>query len=178
RLVLALDVSGSMACRDAGPDHQTPRLTQAVLGCETFIEEAIQANYSVGLILWHHDIQGSVAPSFSAGPALNLLSTAHSSGGNDAVPFLSLAHRMLLAEPAGDMVVAIFGDGDLGPKARAQAKAAEFIADSIRILTCGLGDASAETLATISTEPTAPRSASSESIVESIVSMAAGLRKL
>lgn len=83
-----------------------------------------------------------------------------------------------MSEPAGDMVVAIFGDGDLGSPAEARAKAADLVADSIRILTCGLGDASAEDLAVISTEPVKPRSAASDSIVESIAGMASGLKRL
>lgn len=178
RVVLALDVSGSMTTRDAGRDRRTARLQQAILGCRVFIQEAVQANYSVGLILWHHDIQASIPPAASPESALRLLAAAHASGGNDAVPFLEVAHRMLMAEPAGDMVVAIFGDGDLGSPARAKAKAAELVADNIRILTCGLGDASAETLAVISTEQTKPRAATGDSIVESIGKMATGLRRL
>lgn len=175
-VVLALDISGSMSVRDAGPDHSMERLGQAVLGCRAFVEEAIGAHYSVGLILWNHGIAGSVPPSGSPGAVLELLSSAATAGGNNAVPFLGLAHQMLMASPAGDMVVAVFGDGDLGNPAAAQAKAAELVADNIRILTCGLGDASARTLAAISTEASEPRAATGESIIESIAGMASGLR--
>lgn len=176
-MVLALDVSGSMACHDAGPDRTAQRLEQAVIGCQAFVEEAVDAHYSVGLILWDHTIVGSVPPNISPIPALELLATAHSVGGNDAVPFLDLAHRMLMEKPVGDMVVAIFGDGDLGNPKAAKDKAEELIADHIRILTCGLGDASAGTLAAISTEAIKPRAASSESIADSIASMARGLKE-
>ena len=37
KVVLALDVSGSMTMRDAGKDKNSQRLQQAVLGCRGFI---------------------------------------------------------------------------------------------------------------------------------------------
>ncbi len=177
KVILALDVSGSMARRDAGPDGNAQRLATAFLGCHRFIDEAVEARYSVGLILWNHDVVASVAPEKDPQAALDLLTKAESHGRNDAVPFLDLAHRILMDSPAGDMVVAIFGDGDLGNPSAAKGKAAELVADNIRILTCGLGEASAESLAEISTEGAAPRAATSESIVESIADMARGLKQ-
>ena len=80
-----------------------------------------------------------------------------------------------MATDAGDRVLAIFGDGDLGNRQAAETKAAELIADDIRILTCGLGDGSAQELASISTEKAAPRTATSETLADSIASMAQGL---
>jgi len=167
-VILALDVSGSM--------FGDP-LQRAQQGCRRFIEEAIASNYSVGLILWDHAVKGSVAPSKSPHPALDLLAQARAVGGNDIVPCLDLAHRYLLECQAGDMVVAIFGDGDLGDEYAARSKAANLVADNIRILTCGLGDSSAESLAVISTESITPRTATPDSIVESIASMATGLTR-
>lgn len=177
RVVLALDVSGSMACHDAGPDRSRARLEQAVLGCRVFVTEAVAAGYEVGVILWHHHIQADVACDASPEGALALLASAHSSGGNDVVPCLTRAHE-LLGQGTGDRVVAVFGDGDLGDQQRAQQKAAVLVADNIRILTCGLGDSSAADLAVISTETSAPRSASAESIGSSIAAMATGLKRL
>lgn len=177
RVMLALDVSGSMAARDSGPDHAMVRLEQAIAGCERFIAEAVAAHYQVGLVLWHHDVEGSVPPDASAAPALQLLHRARAAGGNNAVPFLELCHRLLMETPADDLVVAIFGDGDLGNRETARAAASKLVADNIRILTCGLGDSSAKTLAEISTEAAAPRAAAADTIAESIASMARGLKK-
>jgi Mg-chelatase subunit ChlD len=167
-VVLALDVSGSM---------QGSRITQAVAGCRRFIKEATEDGYTVGVMLWHHGVESSVVPSQDLAAAHRLLDSAVAAGGNDAVPFLSLAHRQLMALNAGDRVVAIFGDGDLGDPTTAQAKAAELIADNIRILTCGLGGNSAEALAVISTETAAPRTASEADLADTIASMASGLRR-
>jgi len=175
-VILALDVSGSMGSNDAGVGRNTQRLSQAVLGCKAFVREAVEARYEVGLILWDHGVVGSVAPDPSPAGALRLLDAAVVSGGTDVLPCLNLAHSILLSDPRNDMVVAIFGDGDLGDLSAAKAKAAELAADNIRIITCGLGDSSAETLAEISTEKSeVPRTASNDSIVESIASMAKGL---
>lgn len=176
-VVLALDVSGSMEIHDAGPDHDVQRLAQAVQGCCAFVTEAVDAHYAVGVILWNHDVMGSVPPASDPQAALTLLAGAVTNGGNDAVPFLELAHRMLLRTGSSDMVVAIFGDGDLGDPGAASTKAHELADDGIRILTCGLGEHSAETLAAISTEASAPRVAASDSIAESIASMARGLKR-
>jgi Mg-chelatase subunit ChlD len=165
-VVLALDVSGSM---------HGDRLKKAVKGCERFIDEAVDAGYQVGVILWHHGIEGSTPPTVSPKEAHSLLSRAVAAGGNDAVPFLALAHQQLMELDVGDRVVAIFGDGDLGNRGTAESKAAELVSDNIRILTCGLGEGSAHELATISTERAAPRIATSENLADSIASMAQGL---
>lgn len=165
-VVLALDVSGSM---------QGDRIAKAVDGCGRFIDEALEAGYQVGLILWHHDVEGYAQPASKPRAAHRLLAKAVAAGGNDAVPFLTLAHRQLMAIDVGDRVVAIFGDGDLGNRATAEAKAAELISDNIRILTCGLGEGSAEELGSISTEDIPPRTASTENLADSIAAMAKGL---
>ena len=167
-VVLALDVSGSM---------HGDRIGKAIKGCRRFIDEAVSAGYQVGVILWHHDVEGVVAPDADPDEAYNLLKRAVAAGGNDAVPFLALAQRQLMALDVGDRVVAIFGDGDLGDRRRAQEKASELINDNIRILTCGLGEASAQELAAISTENSAPRTATAEDLADSIASMARGLTR-
>lgn len=167
-VILALDVSGSMS---GSP------LKDAIRGCRQFIDEAVADGYSVGMILWHHDIAGSVAPARSADDALRLLSQAQATGGNDIRPTLSSAHRDLMSEPAGDRVLAIFGDGDLGVHEPRQ-YAEPLIADGIRIITCGLGASSAAALAVISTETAdVPRTSESGKIAESIASMSSGLTR-
>ncbi|OYN93389.1 VWA domain-containing protein [Enemella evansiae] len=176
-VVLALDVSGSMAAHDAGPKRDTQRLVMAVEGCQRFIQEAVEAHYSVGAILWHHDVDAYSHIDQSPSPALRLLGRATPSGGTDAVPFLMRAHEMLLKQSAGDLVVAVFGDGDLGSPEAAKRQAELLVADNIRIITCGLGDSSAETLAAISTENEPPRTASDDTIADSIAGMISGLRK-
>lgn len=166
-VILALDVSGSM---------QGDRIGKAVKGCQRFIDEAVEAGYRVGLILWHHDVAADVPPEADPKAARELLRrAADSSGGTNVLACLGLAHRQLLATDAGDRVLAIFGDGDLGNRQAAETKAAELIADDIRILTCGLGEGSAQELASISTEKAAPRTATSENLADSIASMAQGL---
>jgi Mg-chelatase subunit ChlD len=165
--ILALDVSGSMS---------GARLEQARKGCLRFIDEAIDDNYSVGVILWNHTVNAVSPPDQSPKRAREMIVSASVSGGNDIVPTLQEAHASLMHEPAGDRVLAIFGDGDLGNPTRAVAEAELLKADGIRIITCGLGDQSAAQLAVISTETTeSPRSATSDSIADSIASMARGL---
>ncbi|MGV1004576.1 MAG: vWA domain-containing protein [Candidatus Nanopelagicales bacterium] len=165
-VVLALDVSGSMS---------GGRITKAVTGCRRFIDEAAEAGYQVGLILWNHGVEGSTPPESSPEAAHSLLSRAFAAGGTDVVPCLTKAHKQLMAMDVGDRVVAIFGDGDLGNRTAAERKAEELIKDDIRILTCGLGEGSAQELAVISTERTAPRTATSENLADAIASMAQGL---
>lgn len=168
-VILALDVSGSMS---------GGRLEQAKQGCRRFIDEAAEENYAVGVILWHHDVSALTPPETSPVKARQMINSATASGGNDIVPCLREAHAALMQMPAGDRVVAIFGDGDLGNPQTAKAAAAELQADGIRIITCGLGDASAAQLDVISTEISeAPRSATSDAIADSIASMARGLSK-
>lgn len=167
-VVLALDVSGSM---------QGDRIAKAVTGCLRFVDEAVAGGYQVGVILWHHGVEDHVAPAMDPGAAHGLLKRAAAAGGNDAVPFLALAHLELMAIDAGDRVVAIFGDGDLGDRHRAETKAAELVRDNIRILTCGLGEGTARELATISTETAVPRVATPETLADSIAEMAQGLTR-
>lgn len=163
RVILALDVSGSMS---------GSRLEQAVEGCKRFIDEAIDARYHVGLVLWHHGIEAFSPIDPSPHPAYALLAKAQAQGGTDIVPTLRYAHTALLVGGPADMVLAIFGDGDLGHPQRAETGAAPLIADNIRIITCGLGLESAHSLATIATEASADRIATVDSIADSVASMA------
>ena len=166
-VVLALDVSSSMSGHN---------LRQAVQGCRRFVREAVEADYAVGLVLWDHEVVDSVPVDAAPDAVLALLDRAATRGGTDVVPCLDHAHTMLMESPSGDMVVAVFGDGDLGNPHAARRKAAELVADGIRILTCGLGQSSAESLAAISTESSELRVAQATTIADSIAGMARGLR--
>ena len=147
KVLLCIDVSGSMSFRD-GADT---RLDEARRGARQFVEEALGAHYEVGLVLWHHGIAGHVPLSTDAGKLHRKLDGARPSGGNDIVPTLQLGIRELGGR-TGDRVIAIFGDGDLGPTAPAVAAAREVARHGIRIVTRGLGTASARELAKIATE--------------------------
>ncbi|OBJ98316.1 hypothetical protein A5746_12940 [Mycolicibacterium conceptionense] len=166
-VILALDVSGSMS---------GDRLEQARKGCQRFIDEAVQDKYSVGVILWDHTVRSFTPPNPSPDKARQMIASAAVSGGTDVVPCLRQAHTALVGEPAGDRVLAIFGDGDLGNRQAAMATAEILKQDGIRIITTGLGDASAAELAVISSEEAeSPRVATSDTIADSIASMARGL---
>lgn len=166
-VILALDVSGSM--------YGTP-LQQAVRGCERFIDEALDANYNVGLVLWHHGIAGTSPITGSRSTLRKQLARASAGGGNDIVPTLHYALKELDGR-SGDLVVAIFGDGDLGNATRAKEESAKLVARNIRILTCGLGETSARQLDAISTEGRdTARVASEADLPDVLGSMASGLR--
>jgi Mg-chelatase subunit ChlD len=168
-VVLCLDVSGSMS---GSP------LAQAVHGCRRFVEEAMRDAYEVAVLFWDHDVVGYTPLTRDRAEPDAFLRTAVIRGGTNIVPALHQAHA-LLADRRGDRVVAIFGDGDLGDAAGARAKADLMRAEHIRILTCGLGLASAESLDTISTETggAGPRTADPNDIADSIAGMATGLRR-
>lgn len=167
-VVLCLDVSGSM---------MGSRMVQACDGCVRFIDEAFDAAYDVGLVLWHHHVAAELPVGSNRSDLLKLLASATAAGGNDIVPTLHVAQREL-ADHTGDRVVAIFGDGDLGEPARAREEAARLIEENIRIITCGLGNQSAETLAEISTESRdSARAASQESLADDVASMASALQR-
>jgi hypothetical protein len=142
-VILCLDVSGSMY----GVLHQ------AVDGARRFVAEALAARYRVGLILWHHGVQQYVAPQPRGDAVLATLAQAHANGGNDIVPTLEIGLRDL-GPLAGDRVMAIFGDGDLGDQNRAIDKARELTARGIRIIVRGLGEHAAALLNAIATEGT------------------------
>ncbi len=167
-VVLCLDVSGSM--------YGTP-LAQAVAGSHRFVAEALSMGYEVAVVLWHSDVADHTRLSRESRPLDRLLAAARAGGGNDIVPTLRLADRLLEGR-GGDRVVAIFGDGDLGDP-RAAAQAADVLrAKNIRIITCGLGDASARALDEISTEDrSAPRTAAADTISDAVAGLVTSLRR-
>lgn len=169
-VILCIDVSGSMS---GSP------LAGAVKGAKKFAEEAILANYEVGVTLWNHSIAASIEPKRELAPVIRFLGGATSCGGTDINDALRAAHDLLRGRSAEiDRVVAIFGDGDLGDRHRAIAQAAAMRADDIRILTLGLGRESARALEEISTESNEqPRTATASTIAAEIAGLANGLRR-
>lgn len=153
--MLCIDVSGSM---DGAP------ILEAVRGARRFVAEAVAAHYKVGVILWSHVIDNVCEPTADGKAALALLAPVnHARGGNDL--FLALNHcHQVLDLFSGDRVVALFGDGDLTPKAQALAKVAQMKADNIRFVTRGLGLYAATEFGGISDEE--PSSASIDSVAD------------
>ncbi|PPF43815.1 hypothetical protein C5B85_11740 [Pseudoclavibacter sp. AY1F1] len=171
-VVLMLDVSGSMRMKSAGRTN----LERAVSGCERFIEEAIAGDYDVGLILWNQAVAAQVSPTGDGRAARKLLSRASGyTGGNDVVPGLELAESMLFDLDVKDRVIAVFGDGDLGPHAaHARTLSGRVGSRGIRILTLGLGDTSAAEMAGIETENASgsPHAATTETLSDDIHGLA------
>jgi uncharacterized protein (DUF58 family) len=173
-VMLLLDVSGSMTIMSG----RRSRLDLAVDGCRGFIDDAVEGGYRAGLLLWSHDVRAHVPPSEDGQTARSLLKRAGKySGGNNVLPALQLAGDLLLELDVSDRVIAVFGDGDLGDARAAKECAAGLAAQGIRIITLGLGDASAQALAAISTETAdaAPRTTTSATMAADIQGLARGL---
>ena len=167
RVILCLDVSGSMS---GSP------LREAVRGAREFVSQAVAAHYEVGLVLWHHSIALSVPLSADPASVLAALDRASAGGGNDITPTLR-AGIAALGSLTGDRVLAVFGDGDIGPVAPAVATAREAAALGIRIIVRGLGSHAAASLAQIATEGSeAAEITAQSSIATGIAGMATGLR--
>lgn len=166
--VLMIDVSGSM---------NGQAILHAADGARSFVHEAVAAHYKVGVMLWNTAVVAGGEPTGDGAAALRILDTLTSaSGGNALDGPLEQCHR-LLSEATGDRVVALFGDGDLTPKARVLEQVAAMKAEGIRFVTRGLGPLAAREFAEISDE--APESVHVESVdqlASGIASMAVSLR--
>ncbi|WP_326561238.1 vWA domain-containing protein [Micromonospora sp. NBC_01796] len=148
-VILCIDVSGSMGMIDGG----RTRLAHAVAGAERFIADAVAHHYRVGLVLWNHEVHQFVPVAQGESAVRSALQSAPISGGNNIEPTLSLGIREL-GPLRGDRVLAIFGDGDIGPSEPAVARSREAAALGIRIIVRGLGEHSAAQLNLIATEGT------------------------
>ncbi|WP_199515156.1 vWA domain-containing protein [Nucisporomicrobium flavum] len=167
KVILCIDVSSSMS--------GTP-LKEAVRGAREFVAQAVDARYRVGLILWNSSIARSVPLSADPGPVLAGLDRAYPSGGTNVTPTLR-AGITALGSLTGDRVLAVFGDGDIGPVAAAVAAAREAAALGIRIIVRGLGSHAAASLAQIATEGLeVAEITGSGSIASGIAGMATSLR--
>jgi uncharacterized protein with von Willebrand factor type A (vWA) domain len=168
-VTLLIDVSGSM---------QGPPLAAAVVGARRFVDEAVEALYSVGIILWHTSVADERLPTEDGQPTYDLLTSGNfPSGGTDLYPALVRAHE-ILGPYAGDRVVAVFGDGDLGTPHRVMPKVEQMKRENIRFVTRGLGDVAAQAFGSISDEaPETARVDSVEDLADGIAGMATVLRK-
>lgn len=144
--MLCIDVSGSM---DGRPIRETVR------GAMTFVDEAVAARYRVGVLLWNSDVAALAEPTEDGKAARRLLDrTKSASGGTSLLRPLERCHQILdqFKEQRQDRVVAIFGDGDLGPRQQVLAKVAQMKAEDIRFVTRGLGSVAAREFAEVSGE--------------------------
>lgn len=167
-VMLLIDVSGSM---------QGERLAQAVVGARQFVDEAVEAGYAVGIVLWHTSVAAIRLPDTDPKETRALLAQASfPSGGTNLYPALERTNEVL-QEYTGDRVVAIFGDGDLGSPARVHPLVARMKADDIRFVTRGLGAVAATEFGKISDEaPEHVRVDNEAHLAESIASMARSLK--
>lgn len=168
-VVLAIDVSYSMS----------EDLPNAVTGARMFVDEAIAGGYEVGLILWSDVVVADIPPSPDPKEVYQLLSTAHVSGSTDIQPALALAGDYLRALEVSDKVIVVFGDGGLGiSDVKAGELAGNLLVDGIRIVTMGLGQYAATSLAVISTEGqvSGARVAESNKLAEDVASLTSGLK--
>jgi Mg-chelatase subunit ChlD len=168
-VMLCIDVSGSM---DGRP------ILEAVRGARDFVAEAVAAHYKVGVMLWNTDVVAVAEPSADGSGANRLLASltgAH--GGTSLLAPLGRCHQ-ILDEYSGDRVVAIFGDGDLGPVDLVLAKVAQMKAEDIRFVTRGLGAAAAREFARVSSaDPAEVEVREVDDLAGGIAGMAASLNQ-
>lgn len=166
-VILMIDVSGSMAGRP---------IEEAARGALRFVDEAVEARYDVGVMLWHTQIVAVCKPTPDGKDARTVLHQARAGGGNYLIGPLSSCHQML-DEFTGDRVVALFGDGDLTPKYEVLERVARMKAENIRFVTRGLGAMASREFGEISDEDAgAARVDRVEDLAEGIAGMAASLK--
>lgn len=169
-VMLCIDVSGSM---DGQP------ILEAVRGAKKFVDEAVEARYKVGVMLWNTRVVDLAEPTADGKAAMKLLArTKNASGGTSLLDPLERCHRILdrfTGDP--DRVVAIFGDGDLGPRDLVLAKVAQMKAEDIRFVTRGLGSLAAREFADVSSEDESDVAVGSvDDLAEGIAAMATSLK--
>ena len=167
-VMLCIDVSGSM---DGMP------IREAVRGAREFVAEAVAAHYKVGVMLWNTQVVASAEPTADGTAALRLLEPVdRASGGTSLIGPLRRCHQ-ILDNFTGDRVVALFGDGDLGPREQVLAKVAQMKSEDIRFVTRGLGTLAAREFGDISTdEASTAEVARVEDLAAGIAGMAASLK--
>jgi Mg-chelatase subunit ChlD len=170
-VMLCIDVSGSM---DGRP------VREAVRGAKRFVDEAVAARYRVGVLLWNTDVAALAEPTQDGETARRLLDAATSaSGGTSLLRPLERCHQILDQFKGHDRVVAIFGDGGLGPRERVLAKVAQMKAEDIRFVTRGLGSTAAQEFAELSGQEQPSVTVNGvDDLAEGIATMAASLRSV
>ena len=168
-VMLCIDVSGSMS--------GTP-LIEAVRGARQFVAEATAAQYKIGVILWDTGVAALANPAPDGRAATAVLDGAHICGGTNLLPALAQCHQVLDG-CTGDRVVAVFGDGDLGPdRAIVLDRVARMKGENIRFVTRGLGPYAAQEFGEISDE--GPSTAAIDDVTDladGIAGMAASLKR-
>lgn len=168
-VMLMIDVSGSM--------HGQPIL-QAVAGARAFVREAVEVRYHVGVMLWNTQVVALALPTLDGQAALQVLAPLNSAAGGNALDGPLFECHRVLNEFTGDRVVALFGDGDLTPKAQVLQKVAVMKADNVRFVTRGLGAYAAQEFAEITDEdPESVVVESVEKLASGIASMAVSLKR-
>ncbi|MGH3211079.1 MAG: vWA domain-containing protein [Trebonia sp.] len=167
-VMLCIDVSGSM---DGAP------VLEAVRGAQQFVAEAVAAHYKVGVMLWNHRVESVCEPTADGEAALALLAPVDRAWGeNDLFTALNHCHQVL-NRFTGDRVVALFGDGDLTPKAQVLVKVSHMKAENIRFVTRGLGPYAAREFGEISDEEASTASIDNVAeLAEGIADMATSLK--
>jgi uncharacterized protein with von Willebrand factor type A (vWA) domain len=166
-VMLCIDVSGSMSGLP---------LAEAVRGARQFVAEAVAAHYRIGIILWDHGVAAVAAPTSDGQAATEVLDDACISGGTNLLPGLTRCHEVL-GGFTGDRVVALFGDGDLGPQRETVlARISQMKAENIRFVTRGLGAYAARVFGEISDEDTSKATIADVSdLADGIADMATSL---
>jgi Mg-chelatase subunit ChlD len=168
--LLCIDVSGSM--------YGAP-MRAAVEGGLDFLDEAEQAGYRCGLILWHHGVADYLPTTTPSAKVRARLRAARAGGENDLVPALHVAIKEL-GPMRGDRVVCVFGDGDVGPERPVEREAARARGMGIRFVVRGLGSSASRclsrTLVPDEHDETAHTVDDVRNLRRGIASMAAGLR--
>jgi uncharacterized protein with von Willebrand factor type A (vWA) domain len=167
--MLCIDVSGSMS---------GPPLAEAVRGARQFVTEAVTAHYRIGVILWDDGVAAVAEPTSDGLAASGVLDAARIRGGTNLLPGLTHCHQVLDAF-TGDRVVALFGDGDLGPqRGDVLARVARMKAENIRFVTRGLGPYAAHVFGEISDDdPSSATIADVSDLADGIATMAATLNR-
>jgi Mg-chelatase subunit ChlD len=167
-VMLCIDVSGSMYGRP---------VQEAVRGAQEFVAEAVAAHYNIGVLLWNTCTVALAEPSADGAEASRLLASATSAyGGTSLLDPLRDCHQ-ILDRYTGDRVVAIFGDGDLGPRDAVLAKVAQMKAEDIRFVTRGLGQVAVREYSRVSSEePATVEVREVEDLAAGIAGMAASLK--
>jgi hypothetical protein len=167
-VMLCIDVSGSM---DGTP------IREAVRGAREFVAEAVTAHYSVGVMLWNTGVVALAEPTADGVAALKLLEPVdHAFGGTSLIGPLQRCHQVLDSF-TGDRVVALFGDGDLGPRDQVLAKVALMKSEDIRFVTRGLGSVAAHEFGELSSDEASTAEVPGvEDLANGIAGMAASLK--
>jgi VWA domain containing CoxE-like protein len=166
-VMLCIDVSGSM---DGTP------ILEAVRGAREFVAEAVAAHYNVGVMLWNTQVVELAEPTADGVAALRTLEPVNRAfGGTSLLGPLQRCHQILDGF-TGDRVVALFGDGDLGPRQQVLAKVAQMKSEDIRFVTRGLGPLAAREFGDISSDDASTAEVVRvEDLAAGIASMAASL---